>query len=200
MMTFNMVRNYVTSIAADDSGPMTTRQAIYGITYPFPPRYSDRYMGDEQLDTYITRSYLFGGPWILMNRLVQMRDQDLDVLKSEIALFKSFRTRIRDGRVFHLTARPAENRIDAIQSYHEETGTAIAFVFRPEAAATFYRARLKGLKRENNYRVRFQEDRRFLTMTGAQIMDGGIRVNLPSMWMAEIIYAEPVADAGGTGN
>lgn len=179
---------------------MTTRQAIYGITYPFPPRYSDRYMGDEQLDTYITRSYLFGGPWILMNRLVQMRDQDLDLLRSEIALFKSFRTRIRDGRVFHLTARPTENRIDAMQSYHEETGTAIAFVFRPEAAAASYRARLKGLQRESAYRVRFQEDRRFLTMTGAQIEDAGIRVNLPSMWMAEIIYVEPVADAGGTGN
>ncbi len=200
MMTFNMVRNYVTSIAADDSGPMTTRQAIYGITYPFPPRYSDRYMGDEQLDTYITRSYQFGGPWILMNRLVQMRDEDLDLLKSEIALFKSFRTRIRDGRVFHLSARPAANRIDAIESYHEETDTAIAFVFRPEAAAASYRARLKGLKPEGNYRVHFQEDRRWLNMTGAQIMDAGIRVNLSSMWMAEIIYVEPVVEAEEDGS
>lgn len=135
---------------------MPTRPAIYGITYPFPPRYSDRDMGDEQLDTYIARGYLFGGPWIPMNRLAQMRDQDLDLLKSEIALFKSFRNRIRDGRVFHLTARPAENRIDAIQSYHEETGTAVAFVFRPEAGAAFYRARLQGLKREGNYRVVFR--------------------------------------------
>lgn len=196
MMTFNMVRNYVTSIAADDSGPMTTRQAIYGITYPFPPRYSDRYMGDEEIDTYKTRSYQFGGPWILMNRLHEMRDEDLDLLGSEINLFKKFRIRIRDGRVFHLTARPAENRIDALQSYHEESDTAIAFVFRPEATAAAYRARLKGLKPENTYRVRFQEDRRLLTMTGAQIMEGGIRINLPSMWMAEIVYVEPINASG----
>jgi hypothetical protein len=95
-----------------------------------------------------------------------------------------------------LSARPATNRIDAIQSYHEETGTAIAFIFRPQAAAAFYRARLKGLNRENEYRVRFQEDRRLLTMTGAQIMDAGIRVNLPGMWFAEIVFVEPVTGAG----
>ncbi|MGH9657066.1 MAG: glycoside hydrolase family 36 protein, partial [Bryobacteraceae bacterium] len=69
MMTYNMVRNYQTSIASDDSGAMTTRQAVYGITYPFPPRYSDRYMPDEELGTYTTRSFMFGGPWIFMNRL-----------------------------------------------------------------------------------------------------------------------------------
>lgn len=199
MMTFNMLRNYVTSIAADDSSPMTTRQAVYGATYPFPPRYADRYMGDEELDKYITRSYFFGGPWILMNRLAGMRAVDLDLLKSEIALYKSLRTRIRDGRVYHLTSRPAENRIDAIQSLHEASGSSIVFVFRPEATATYYRARLKGLTREASYRVRFQEDRRLLTMTGAQIMDGGIRVNFPSMWNAELVFVEPLAKTG-TGN
>ncbi|MBI4875467.1 MAG: alpha-galactosidase [Acidobacteria bacterium] len=194
MMTFNMVRNYVTSIAADDSGPMTTRQAIYGITYPFPPRYSDRYMPDEELDTYKTRSYMFGGPWILMNRLAQMRPEDLELLKSEIALYKTLRERIRDGKVYHLSARPAENRIDALQSHHQETDTSVILAFRPTAAANAYRARPKGLKPERSYRVRFQDDRRLLTMTGAQIMEGGIRINLPGMWTAEFAYIEPIAN------
>ncbi len=200
MMTFNMVGNYVTSIAADNSPPMTTRQAIYGATYPFPPRYADRYMGDEELDKYITRSYFFGGPWILMNRLAGMRAEDIELLRSEIALFKSLRTRIRDGRVYHLTSRPAENRIDAIQSHHEASDSSIVFVFRPEVAAKYYRPRLKGLKREGTYRVRFQEDRRLLSMTGAQIMDGGIRVDLPSMWNAELVFVERLAGSNGAGN
>lgn len=56
MMTSNMVRHYVTSIAADDSGPMTTRQAVYGITHFFSARYADGYMPDSQLDNYIARS------------------------------------------------------------------------------------------------------------------------------------------------
>jgi alpha-galactosidase len=194
MMTYNMVRNYVTSIAADDSGPMTTRQAVYGITYPFPPRYADRYMPDEELGHYITRSFMFGGPWILMNRLPSMREEDLELLAREIALFKTFRTRIRDGKVLHLTARPAENRIDAIASYHLETDTAIAFVFRAEAPAASYRVRLSTLKPEATYRIRFQEDWRLLTMTGRQISDAGIRVNLPGMWTCDIVYVEPLSN------
>jgi alpha-galactosidase len=194
MMTYNMVRNYVTSIAADDSGPMTTRQAVFGITYPFPPRYADRYMADEELDLYITRSFMFGGPWILMNRLPSMREESHLLLTREIALFKTLRTRIRDGKVLHLTARPAENRIDAIASYHAETDSAIAFVFRPEAAAASYRVRLNTLKPDVTYRVRFQEDRRMLTMTGRQIIDGGIRVNLSAMWSGDIVYVEPLMD------
>ncbi len=191
MMTFNMVRNYVTSIAADDSGPMTTRQAVYGITYPFSPRYSDRYMADEELGIYITRSFMFGGPWIFMNRLIQMRPEDIELATSEIELFKKLRIRIRDGRVFHLTARPAETRIDALESYHEASDSALAFVYRAQAAANSYRLRPRGLKPDNTYRVRFQEDRRLLTMTGQQLMEGGVRVNLPVMWSTEIVYIDP---------
>ena len=44
MMTFNMVKNYVTSITNDASGSLQPRRAVYGATYPFSPRYSERYM------------------------------------------------------------------------------------------------------------------------------------------------------------
>ena len=38
MMTFNMVKSYVTSITNDASGSLAARTAVYGATYPFPPR------------------------------------------------------------------------------------------------------------------------------------------------------------------
>lgn len=192
MMTFNMVQYYVTSINADDSGPMTTRQAVYGALYPFPPRYTDRYMGDEELDTYITRSYMLGGPWILMNRLERMRPVDLELAAREIRLFKSFRQRIRDGKVYHLTSRPAENRVDALQSYHPATDSAVVMVFRAQLAGDTRTLRLRGLKPEQNYRVRFQESSRVLTATGQQLMEQGVRVDLPTMWSSEIVYVEPL--------
>lgn len=193
MMTFNMVRNYVTSIAADDSGPMATRQAIFGVTYPFSPRYADRYMPDEELDKYKTRSYMFGGPWIFMNRLTEMRPEDLELAASEIRLYKQIRARIREGRVYHLSARPAENRTDILQSYHEATGSAIIFVMRPQASGNYRMVRLRGLDPERSYLVRFQESSRSLAMTGAQLMAEGVRVDLPVMWSAEIVYVEPLA-------
>ncbi|MGH9660595.1 MAG: GH36 C-terminal domain-containing protein, partial [Bryobacteraceae bacterium] len=190
MMTYNMVRNYQTSIASDDSGPMTTRQAVYGITYPFPPRYSDRYMPDEELGTYTTRSFMFGGPWIFMNRLASMRPQDVELAASEIKLYKSLRERIRDGKVFHLTARPAENRSDAIESYHEATDTAVIFVFRANTLA-IPRLRPRGLRPDQVYRVRFQDSTRVFTMTGAQLETNGFVPTLPGRWSSEIVYIEP---------
>ena len=47
MMTFNMVKSYVTSITNDASGSLASRQAVYGATYPFPPRYAERYMPES---------------------------------------------------------------------------------------------------------------------------------------------------------
>jgi len=192
MMTFNMLRNYVTSIAADDSGPMTTRQAVFGVTYPFPTRYADRYMPDEELNPYTTRSYMFGGPWIFMNRLVEMRAEDLELAAEEIKLYKSIRARIRDGRVYHLSARPAEYRTDALQSHHEASDSSIIFVMRPQSTADYWMLRPRGLNPQRSYRVRFQESPRTLTMTGAQLLIEGLRVDLPHMWSSEIVYVEPM--------
>jgi alpha-galactosidase len=192
MMTYSMAKHYVTSIAADDSGPLTTRQAIYGVTYPFPPRYADRYLRDEELGTYITRSYMFGGPWIFMNRLLMFRQDDLDLAQSEIKVYKSIRKRIREGKVFHLTGRPAETRTDAIESYHAATDTAIIIIVRPTVSSDIL-IKPRGLKRAQNYRVRYQDNPSVLTMTGAQLMDQGITPQLPGMWSAEIVYIEPLA-------
>jgi len=190
MMTFNMLRRYTTSIAADDSGPLTTRQAVYGITYPFPNRYADRYMPEEELTPYITRSYMFGGPWIFMNRLAQMKPQDLGVAASEIRLYKSFRQQVRQGRVYHLSRRPAEDRTDAIMSYHQASNSAVVFVNRPNSAPPST-IRLRGLHMDNNYLVTFQEDSRLMTMTGEQLMRTGIEMSMPQRYSSEIIFVDP---------
>jgi hypothetical protein len=192
MMTFNMVKNYVTTIAADDSGALKTRQAVYGITYPFSPRYADRYMPEDEFEKHRLRSFMFGGPWIFMNRLPAISPELLELAKSEIAIYKSIRKKIREGRVYHLTARPAETRVDALQSYHEATDTSIVLISRPSAPNNI-RLRPRGLKPDVSYRVRFQDSPRVLVMTGAQLMQTGIVPNLPGMWSADIMYIEPVA-------
>src|SRR5208283_4596595 len=85
MMTFNMVRNYVTSIANDASGAFPSRQAVYGATYPFPPRFADRYMpASDGLTTYATDSYLFGGPWVLMDQLAALTPPQVAFLAGQV--------------------------------------------------------------------------------------------------------------------
>lgn len=187
MMTFNMVRSYVTSIAADDSGPLTTRKAVYGVTYPFSPRYADRYMPEESLDLYTTRSFFFGGPWIFMNKLPGVTPRDLALATREIQLYKSIRRSIREGRVYHLTARPEEGAIDAIQSMHEATGSSVVIITRDGGQQATFQLRPKGLSPEISYLVLFENSGRSETLTGQQLMEGGIRIDLPESRTAEIV-------------
>jgi len=192
MMTFNMVRYYVTSITNDASGALGARRGVWGATYPFPPRYADRYMPDERLDSYTTRSYMFGGPWLFMNRLTQMSPDDLGLAASEIGVFKSIRSNIGRGKVFHISAWPDENRLEAIQSYDAVSDTAIAFVTRHENPDDSYVLRFRGLRSRANYRVRFEGLPTTLTMTGAQLMNDGLLLTFPELRTTEIVYAEPL--------
>ncbi|MEZ5351068.1 MAG: alpha-galactosidase [Bryobacteraceae bacterium] len=191
MMTYSMTRRYVTSIAADDSGELTTRQAVYGITYPFPPRYSDRYMPYTELDSYVARSYMFGGPWIFMNHLPEMSAGSLELAGREIALFKRLRGRLRTGKVLHLSGRPDGSAIDAIASYAPEQDSAVAFVYRSvRSRPRTYRLRIPGLDPAGSYRLRFEEDRSERVLTGAELAEEGTVISLPRPSFAEIVYID----------
>ena len=191
MMTFKMVQNYVTSITNDASGALDSRHGAYGATFPFPPRYTDRYMVEQRMNTYATRSYMFGGPWILMNKLTQMSDAERALLAREIRIYKAMRGLIKDGKVGHLTAAPEERRTDAIQSYNAARDTAIAIVTRELTASAAFTLRLKDLNAQQTYRVRFETDSRVFTLTGRQLMNDGVTVSLPELQSAEIVYVEP---------
>ena len=193
MMTFGMVRKYVTSITNDASGALGSRQALYGASFPFPPRYTDRYMPSGEMSDYNTRSFMFGGPWILMNRLIDLNAEELNFLSTEIQTYKEIRLSIRNGKVLHLTARPAVGRTDAIESYNPALDQAIAVVVRDSTVRAAYTLRFRDLIPANTYRVSFADDRRILTMTGEQLMRSGVSVNLPERESGEIVYARPMA-------
>ncbi len=192
MMTFNMVQRYVTSITNDASGALAARQGVYGATYPFSPRYADRYMPEDPSSTYITRSYMFGGPWHFMNQLPDMDADAAALAAEEIATYKKIRARIDSGMVYHVTSPPAEGRTDALQSYRAIDDTAIAIVTRQDSPENSSVIHIYGLQDAKTYRVHFQDDPRNLSMTGAQLADIGVRVKLPEAQSAEIVYVEPM--------
>jgi len=191
MMTFSMVRNYVTSITNDASGSLGSRQGLFGASFPFSPRYTDRYMPSGDMTDYNTRSFMFGGPWILMNRLDELKSIELDFLGAEIARYKQMRNSITHGKVLHLSSRPALGRTDAIQSYNPALDEAIAVVIRDATVLDRYTLRLRDLIARHTYRVSFADDARILTMTGEQLMRSGVSVNLPERESGEIVYVRP---------
>ncbi len=191
MMTFNMVKQYVTSITNDASSDFGARQATYGATYVFPPRYIDRYMGNQEINKYTTRSFMFGGPWVFMNRLTELTAADQILAASEIATYKTVRATVRDAKVFHLAA-PAMEGIDAIQSYNAAQRTALAVVTRNGGVETAYTLLLRGLEPEVAYRVTFQNSSRILVYSGLQLMRSGVPVPLPEIQSSEIVFATPL--------
>ncbi len=190
MMTFNMVQNYVTSITNDASGSLASRQAVYGATYPFPPRYAERYMPESDGYTpYATHSYRFGGPWVLMNQLANLQADQAAFLKLQIQNYKNQRTDISAGKVFHILS-PAANATDVIQSYNATTDTAIAVVTRAASSGPTYLFRPKGLQLQQRYTVWFEIDPSVYSQTGAQLMSTGFRVMLPQPYSSEVVHIE----------
>lgn len=190
MMTYAMTRRYVTSIGADNAGALPARRSLHGATYPFPPRYTARYMPEQDLTQAVTRSYMFGGPWILMNRLPQVSPASLSLLRTEIALYKKLRAHIRQGRVYHLTPPPAEGAVDAIQSLHPVTGASVIFAHRENGPA-LTRIYPRGLDDDARYVVRFEDSAAVLRQSGAALMGQGIRATFRSTRDALVIYVDP---------
>ena len=149
-------------------------------------------MIEDPSNTYITRSYMFGGPWYFMNQLPNLSGADAVLAAKEVQIYKNTRGHIRNGQVFHLTPPPASGRIDALESYDRSDDTAIAIVTREGGGADHAAIKLQGLAATTTYRVHFQDDSAVLSMTGNQLSEEGVIVNLPVEQAAEIVYAEPL--------
>lgn len=187
MSTFAAVRRYATFGSCDACEHMPRRQSVYGMSYVFPPRFIDRYMEEPPIQ-FTTRSSMFGGPWILMQRITEWTPQQIEFVKREAAIYKSLRGLIRDGKVFHLTERPDGFRIEAMESFHPEQNRGVVFVYRPDSPSNQTTIYPRGLRPDGRYQVTFQEGREFLNKTGAELMSQGIRVSLPTKNFAEIVY------------
>jgi alpha-galactosidase len=190
MMTFNMVKSYVTSITNDASGSLASRRAVYGATYPFSPRYADRYMpASDGLDSYATGSYMFGGNWVLMNSLTDLTPDQVAFLGRQIGVYKSQRADVAAGKVYHILP-PADNGTDAIQSYNPATDNAIAVVTRADSDGAGYVFYPLGLVPAQRYAVWFANDPSIYLQTGSQLMQGGVRVQLPTPYSSDVVHIQ----------
>ncbi len=190
MLTYESVKNYVTAASCDACEDNRRRQAVYGMSYPFPTRYIDRYMTDPP-NPWTLRSSMFGGPLIFMQPVSRWSAAEIDVVRREVAVYKSLRKLIRNGKVFHL-APPNDLAVHAIESFDPSTNTAVVFVYRPNSALSAPIIYPQGLRPDITYRVTFQDNRNVRVASGSELMPRGIRVFLPTRNSAEIVYISPV--------
>jgi hypothetical protein len=191
-MTFQMVQNYVTSIVNDASGALGARQAVYGATFPFPARYVDRYMPEQSTDPYTLRSYMFGGPWVFMNRITDFEREQFEAASREIARFKTLRPQLRSGKILHLTDTPAAGSTDAIAAWDAAADSGLAVVTRHNSPGAVYQLRIPDAVPAQSYRITFADDPRTVTVTGSQLRSQGVEVRFPGEWYGEVVSIDPI--------
>jgi len=191
MSTFSAVNRYTTFGSCDACEDLDRRRSVWGMTYVFPPRFISRYM-PEPPTKFTTRSSMFGGPWILMQPITQWSPEQIELVRQEIALYKSLRGIIREGKVFHLLGPPDGYTISAIESFHPDRDAGVIFVYRPDSPKTSQVVYPRGLNPQGAYRVSFQESRDAVVLSGAALMRDGVDVKLPTKDFAEIVYISPL--------
>lgn len=204
MMTYKMARLYHTSITVDNIDTYSTRQGVYGASYPFSPRYSVRYMQDAPT-RYTLYSSIFGGPLILMHRLTEWTDGQMEQTRRAIALYKRLRVLVRGAKIIHLL--PPRNNIpgggwgwDAIQAVDQGAAQSVVMVYRARGDEGEKRLYPRGLQPDARYRVRLSDEPRgkeARVMTGAELAADGVAVALDEFG-AEILFID-LAESALTG-
>ncbi|HJT90216.1 MAG TPA: alpha-galactosidase [Bryobacteraceae bacterium] len=191
MMTFNMVKTYVTSITNDATGSVDARKGLYGASYPFPLRYTERYMAPvDGIDPYDTHSYMLGGPWVVMNRLPDLTSDQLAFLARQIREYKEQRAQFSGSQIYHLQP-PQPDRIDVIQSFNPDLDSGLAVVSRPASVSPGYTLLPRGLDPLGTYTVHFDGDPAVYQLSGQDLMEHGVAVALPAPFTSEIVHIDP---------
>ncbi len=192
MLTFQMVKNYVTAASCDACSEILRLQSVYGMSYVFPPRYIDRYVPGSPTK-WNMRTAAFGGPLILMQKDSTWTTAQVNLVAGEIQIYKALRGLIRDGKVYHLGPVPGITTNSAIESYNAGMDRAVIFAYRPQSPDASMVIHPRGLSLTGTYTVHFQDSAESWTATGAAIMTSGITVKLPAQNTAEIVYIDAVS-------
>ncbi|MCG3197556.1 MAG: hypothetical protein GHCLOJNM_02042 [bacterium] len=202
--SYKMMEQHVTSITSDNDNALETRMAVYDLSHFLSPRFLDKYQ-QEWGSHHANRSCLFGGPWILMFPIHELRpgSREWNELLEDIALYKQTRKRIREGKALHLLPPsdpkdPSWDGWDAIGSYHPGEDSAVAFAYRTGGPHKTRTIPMKGLIPEHRYRVRLLDGGETREATGREILERGIRLSLEeyrrgeTSRSSEVILIEPV--------
>lgn len=182
MMTYKMARLYHTSITVDNIDTYSTRQGVFGASYPFSPRYSVRYMQDAPTH-YTLYSSIFGGPLIFMHRVTEWNDAEMEETRRAVEVYKRIRTLVRDAKILHLI-RPSNNipgggwGWDAIQAVSPDQTRSIVMVYRAQGESDEKRIHPRGLCAERQYRIQFGEGGSSSVHTGAELEQAGVVLEL----------------------
>jgi len=187
---YGVLQRHHMQLIGDAYNAFQLRQMVYGHSQIFPLDRQQRYIRFEDskgdLKTLI-RSGSIGGPCTLLSDPRLLSDEKRTILKGEIEFYKKFRYLLATAKPFRLSGRPHPLGWDALELYDSIRGEGIVYAFRnshPEARKV---VALRGLEGGRNYRVTHHDRQELKTLSGHQMTNPGIIVDLEHPNTSEVI-------------
>ncbi len=187
---YGVVRRHHVQLIGDAYDSFRLRQMVFGHLQMFPLDRQHRYLRleDSRGDmTTVLQSSMIGGPWTLLSDPRLLAPEQKVALVREIALYKQLREFFAGARVHRLIGRPHPRAWDAVELWDEVRGEGVVYVFRNQHPASAWTIPLKGIRRDAAYVAEFRRRPGSARFSGAQLLNDGIRVELPRQNMCELI-------------
>jgi alpha-galactosidase len=146
---------------------------------------------------YMLRSGMLGWFTLMLDASAWSAEQHA-AAKQQIEIYKTWlRPLIRDGDLYHVSARPDGVHWDGIEYFDPRRGAGVVYTFRgstPDEAEHDFP--LHGLSPEAAYSVRFQDGSSpDSVMSGSALLSPGLRVKLAYPNSSELIFLQETAAA-----
>jgi alpha-galactosidase len=197
MLDFGVLRRTHYTSITDHYDPVNNRRALHDSVYFMPPSMCECYVENHPGKTpanfvSMLRSGMMGWCTIMLNMARWTPEQNA-AGRRQFALYKErLRPLIRSADLYHISPRPDGWNWDGLEYYDPATGRGAVFAFRgkrPDAPACTFK--LKGLEPAARYALTWEDGTsKPATATGKELMDPGLRVELPETESSEIVWIE----------
>ncbi|HZQ93951.1 MAG TPA: glycoside hydrolase family 36 protein [Candidatus Sulfotelmatobacter sp.] len=183
----------------DTYDPLSNRRAFYDTSHVLPAAMLESYVEKWPVPRienfrYMLRSGMMGWLTIMLDTNAWSAEQHAEA-KKEIALYKKeLRGLIRDANLYHVSPRPDGVHWDGIEYWDPERKRGVLYAFRGtvenEKTHSFV---LHGLQPAAQYLLKFHDSGATRTVTGSQLLSGGVNVALNVPNSSELIFIEEVS-------
>jgi hypothetical protein len=180
----------------DTYDPLSNRRAFYDSSHVLPSAMLESYV--EKWPTprmenfrYMLRSGMMGWLTIMIDTSTWSAEQHAET-KKEIDLYKKeLRGLIRDANLYHVSPRPDGVHWDGIEYWDAERKRGVVYAFRGtiegEKNHSFV---LHGLESSARYRIKFHDRGMEHSVSGRDLMGGGLMVTLDEPNSSELVFLE----------
>jgi alpha-galactosidase len=184
----------------DSYDPVSNRRAFYDASHVLPAAMLEDYVQKWPTPTienfrYMLRSGMMGMLTIMQDTNTWTAEEHA-AAKAEFALYKQkLRPLIRDAQLYHVSERPDGIHWDGMEYFDGHRRRGVLYAFRGSSEnESQHRFPVEGVESNHNYRLHFYDlsapDR---TISGRELLKGGLTVVLPSPLSSELIFMDDVS-------